>query len=180
MLGWARVEDWAAGDRYEVGEAWDAEHDPVSCEILDEVCIYMPNSKDTQWCDVWIALDRELWDEYGSQEGSDSTGSSTSLREMRDHMARMLPTPQTERIFLDPELTAYYGWGERSLIKGVLYVERWEMGDEQDGLWFLVALKPGQHVPEKEVEDYVWCSVSYIEGLRESHFDTTEVFVFPE
>jgi hypothetical protein len=176
-LGWARVEDWTPGDRDDVG---DAEHDPVAREILYEVCIYMPNLPSGMY--VWIAFDGELRDEYGSQEGSDSTGSSTSLREIRDHMARMLPTLQTQRRFRDLKLANYYGWeDERSLLKGVLYVERWERGGEEEGLWFCVALEEDQHIPEEEVEDHLWGRISDIEGLTESHFqsqfDTSLPFV---
>ena len=183
-LGWARVEDWAPRDREDIG---DAERDPVARELLDEVSIYMTNLPSGMY--VWIAFDGELAslrDEYGSQEGSDSMGSSTSPRQMRDHMARLLPSLQTERRrFRDLELLDYYGWeNERSLIEGTLYVERWEREGAEEGLWFCVALRKDQSISEEEVEDHLWGRISHIEELTEGHFesrfDTGVPFVFDD
>lgn len=184
-LGWARVEDWAADYRDDVGEAWDAERDPEAREVIDMVCIYMPNAKHTQWEDVWVASDGELAsirNEYASQEEPVSASSSTGPKQIRAYIARLLPTLQIERPFLDPYLTAYYGYeSKRSLVRGYVHVERWEKGGEEEGLWFFVALKPDQHVPDEEVEDYIWDAVSSIEGLTESCFDPTkETFEFPD
>jgi len=96
-------------------------------------------------------------------------------------MARLLPTLQTERRFLDPELVFYYGWeDERFFTRGVLYAERWERRGEEEGLWFCVALKDGQHIPKEEVEHHLWGRISHIEGLTEGHFDTGVPFVFDD
>jgi hypothetical protein len=41
-LGWARVEDWATGDRtdpVDAWEEWEAERDLVVQEIIDTICI---------------------------------------------------------------------------------------------------------------------------------------------
>jgi hypothetical protein len=138
----------------------------------------LPNAKNIQWYEVFLASDGYLGsirDEHGGQEAPDSTTSSVSPGAIRDHLATMLPALQTERPFRDPYLTLDYGdESRRSFEQASVYVERWEKGRDEEGIWFFVALKPEQQIPTEEIEDYVWELDSYLEGLTEDHYAPQE------
>jgi hypothetical protein len=128
-LGWARVEDWASGDRNDVVEISEVEWDPVVRVIINRVRTYLPDSKDVPWYDLWLPSDEDLaslWDERGGQEDSDSPGSSSNSRQIQDHIVRMLPILQIERPFQDPDLVFAYDCESKiTCDRGYVYVERW-------------------------------------------------------
>jgi hypothetical protein len=103
------------------------------------------------------------------------------LRDARERLADMLPTLlQVKRRFWDPG-GEVQGWGVGyEYSEATIFCERWEKEGEDEGLWYFVARKAGQHIPHEEVEDDVWVKVSYIEGLWEGHYSTrVGVFEFP-
>jgi hypothetical protein len=66
-----------------------------------------------------------IGNEYGSQQGPASASSPTGPKQIRDHIARLLPTLQIEQYFLDPDLTLYSGYeSKRSLDRAYVHVER--------------------------------------------------------
>lgn len=70
------------------------------------------------------------------------------------------------------------GWGVGyDYREATLYCERWEKEGEDEGVWYFVAQKAGQHIPPEDVEDVVWATVSYLEGLWEGHYSpSVDVF----
>jgi hypothetical protein len=190
-LGWARYEGLPTGGdpspedpwtEESSGESmWELKRDPVSREILNQVCIHDSDYGRS----AWLATDAELSalrSEHEDKMGMRPTGGFPDLRDARERLVEMLPTLlQVTRRFYDPEEDRQ-NWGngyDRS--KGSIYVERWEQEGEEEGIWFFTAQREGQHIPYEDVEYEVWAKVSDMEGWTEAHYSPqTDVFKFDD
>ena len=159
---------------------WELMRDPVSREILNQVCIYDSDYGRS----AWLATDGELCalrSEHQDKEALYRAGGLPDLRDARERLADMLPSLlRVKRRFWDPG-GEVQGWGVGyDYREATLFCERWEKEGEDEGVWYVVARKAGQHIPPEDVEDEVWGKVSYIEGLYEGHYspgvDVSELF----
>ena len=148
------------------------DEDPVARWIRDEVDLYTPDSEGG----YPLVLTAEELLNPEDQEEPRPAGWPSSPQEMHEHLVRIAPTLQAKHHFMHLHVLHYYNYFSMSFEEhearreGYLHIEHWqkEGAAEEEGLWVFVALKPRWRVPDREIEEDVWCAV---QGLEEPEED---------